>query len=184
MLGGIVTTTVFWALMVDASIEPRTAGLIAIAWLLGLATGGNIDSLLNTLPYRRRRNYVALLAWTPAFLAALASVCGVTAAVTGIERIPDVLGALAVPFALCYGICKVGCWRFGCCGYVVIAGDAVSIRRFPLQTVEAAMSFATAGLVGLLHVAGVRPALVFLAFLVIHTPQRIWATRQRRVHTG
>jgi hypothetical protein len=138
--------------------------------LIGLGLGGHYPVLLAALhgsapaakSYDKTWSGLLVSASTLALAAGLAS--GSTTDLVAVAN------ALSLATAVLYGFAKVGCWRFGCCGWPGL--DQPQRRRVPLQVIEAALSFSTAGALVIL-IGHDPPLLAAAAFLTIHGMQRL-----------
>jgi hypothetical protein len=167
---GVVVAAVllFWGLSSGGLTGGRTV-LVVWAWLIGLGLGGHYPALLAALqgPVPATHGYDK--SWSGLLVSGsiLALIAALAAGST--TDLVAVANTLSLATAVLYGFAKVGCWRFGCCGWTRLGQPFPGL--VPLQVIEAASSFGTAGALALLIHHG-PPLGAAAAFLTIHGLQR------------
>lgn len=166
--GGLVAACGLPFFLRFAGAEWAHAILISGGWSLGVLLAANFNNFpirgFKAAPVRSMRS-----SWSRVLFGSWGGACLVNLCV-GTPLPPEqMLGALALPTAVFYAFCKIGCLKYTCCGWP--AGSRLG-RFVPLQIIEAALSLAIATVTCVAWI-GTSPSVVLTIFLVGHCLQRV-----------
>lgn len=139
-VSGIISLTWFLILLFSLNKEPPLIFMVSTFWFLGLLIGGKYRLLLWLLSQPRSSTPDISKEWGGAFWVSLSSVCFVAYLSTDLNGFIAVLDALAAPFSLCYGLSKIGCFQFNCCGWTSNLKLLQILKTIPLQLIETVLS--------------------------------------------
>ncbi len=137
LFAGIFSGSYFIVLLIYLNQGITLAFLFSISWFLGLLFGGKY-LLLNWL-FRNSKSSIPNINmyWGGAFWAGLITVFLIGLIFTDFKISITILNALTSPFSFCYGLCKLGCFKFNCCGW---KENTKCTQTFPLQVIEFILS--------------------------------------------
>lgn len=173
VLGTFVSVITFLILLRYLGFDIWASILVSLLWMLGLLLGGRYDLVLWLIRAARPLRVNTTKRWGGAFWGGLLSVVFGSWSILGPDVVLRVAEAVAVPFCLCYGISKLGCYSFCCCGWSPLR--SIGICQVPLQLLEATVSLISSVLIFGLIVYKVTPYGVFLAFILQHAALRVFS---------
>lgn len=165
---GFLSCLLFLIILIHEGYGLFFSFAINLSWFLGLLLGGKYRLLFKLLLSLPTSLLDKGMYWGFAFWGGLLSVSLLTYLVYGISEIKHVLAAISAPFSLCYGICKLGCHQFKCCGWNSPINFFGYLVKVPLQLIEVYFSFFIFILTLIIFVVNPFALLPFCLFILSH----------------
>jgi len=177
-VGALVACGLLIWLALASGHAPFTTALIAMAWLVGTVIGGYFRTIAKYLLPKYTKNLPGTKYWAFVLIGSWVSSIFMAMILDGPGGVLAMAELLVLPTCVLYFFSKIGCHKFGCCGWPEKYNQLEKV--LPLQTLEASLSLVLGLILAVLIIGKTTPLLIAIIFVTFHGILRIMSRICRR----